>query len=131
MVVWLGKRGRVCQKSSGFKNWQECLWNNILQSATLHHILFLCAFFEEGPAPSSLCATVSRLSVLCRLGSDFNVLLDAELGQGLFDAQGRQPGSSVSIPTLPHNLAHNPQGLERQEDKSKDRELTIQYKLRR
>lgn len=55
--------------------------------------------------------------VLLWLGSDLNVLLNAELGQGLFNAQGRQAGSSICIPALPHDFAHNPQGLERHEVK--------------
>lgn len=43
--------------------------------------------------------------------SDLDVLLHAELRQGLFDAQGRQPGRSVGVPALPHDLPHDAQGL--------------------
>lgn len=112
------------------QNWQECLWSNILQSATLHYILLLCAFFGEGPAPFfsvsyslELGPAHCAFSVLRWLRSDFNVLLNAELGQGLFNAQGGQAGSSISIPTLPHDFAHNPQGLEQQGGKANEMQI--------
>lgn len=74
--------------------------------------LLRCAFVEEAlsdwqPSPPSAAA-------LGRPSSDFNVLLDAELGQGLFDAQRRQAGGSVGVPALPHDFTHHPQSLEGQ-----------------
>ena len=42
---------------------------------------------------------------------DFDVFLDAELGQGLFDAQGCEARRSVSVPALAHDLSHHTQRL--------------------
>lgn len=41
-------------------------------------------------------------------GLHFNSLLLAELGQGLFDAQGRETGGSVGVPAFSHDLGHDP-----------------------
>lgn len=43
--------------------------------------------------------------------SHLDVLLHAELRQGLLDAQGGESGSSVGVPALPHDLPHDAQGL--------------------
>lgn len=45
------------------------------------------------------------------LGSHLDVLLHAELRQGLLDAQGGEPGRSVGVPALPHDLPHHTQRL--------------------
>lgn len=43
--------------------------------------------------------------------SHLDVLLHAELRQGLLDAQGGEPGRSVGVPALPHDLPHHTQRL--------------------
>lgn len=43
--------------------------------------------------------------------SHLDVLLHAELRQGLLDAQGGESGRSVGVPALPHDLPHDAQGL--------------------
>jgi len=43
--------------------------------------------------------------------SGFGVLLDAELRDGLLDAQGGEPRRAVGVPALPHDPAHHPQRL--------------------
>lgn len=45
------------------------------------------------------------------VGSHLDVLLHAELRQGLLDAQGGEPGRSVGVPALPHDLPHHTQRL--------------------
>lgn len=44
--------------------------------------------------------------------------MDGELGEGLFNAQGCEAGSSVCIPTLPHDFAYDSQSLKRAQSKS-------------
>lgn len=75
-------------------------------------LLLRCAFVEEALSLSQ-CFPPS-VAALGRPSSDFYVLLNAELGQGLFDAQCCQAGGSVGIPTLPHDFTHHPQSLEKQ-----------------
>lgn len=43
--------------------------------------------------------------------SHLDVLLHAELRQGLLDAQGGESGCSVGVPALPHDLPHDAQRL--------------------
>lgn len=45
------------------------------------------------------------------VGSHLDVLLHAELRQSLLDAQGGEPGRSVGVPALPHDLPHHTQRL--------------------
>lgn len=45
-------------------------------------------------------------------GSHLDVLLHAELGQGLLDAQRGESGRSVGVPALPHDLPHHTQRLQ-------------------
>lgn len=119
LVVWLGKRGRDCQKSSGSKTGRSVLCDNIVKSATRRQIFELCAFFAEKPRPHFLTvsyslglgAAPSSSSGLRRLTLHFNILLDGELGEGLLDAQGRETGGSVRVPALPHDFADDPQSL--------------------
>lgn len=40
----------------------------------------------------------------------------AELRQGFLDPQGGESGGTVGVPTLPHDLGHHPQGLQRTEE---------------
>lgn len=118
LVVWLGKRGRVCRKSSGFKTGRsvnEVIFYKVRLSTVISDFvrsLQKARLLSQLPT-SRLESRLDEgaLSGLCRPSSHFNVLLNAELGQGLFDAQGRQAGSSVGIPTLTHDFSHNPESL--------------------
>lgn len=120
LVVWLGKRGRVCQKLGGFKTGRS-VYVVIFHKVPLS-VIHYSVHSVEGRAPFShqprleLDLSQCTPSVLCCLISDFNIFLNAELGQGLFDAQRCQAGSSISIPTLSHYFTHDPQGLEQQEE---------------
>lgn len=40
------------------------------------------------------------------VSSDFDVFVHAELRQGFFDAESRESGGAVGIPTLAHDLSH-------------------------
>lgn len=64
------------------------------------------------------CGLVVRLQrASCR--SHLDILLHAELGQGLLDAQGRKSGGSIGVPALPHDFPHHTQGLRGEKNKSK------------
>lgn len=75
--------------------------------------LLRCAFLEKAlpVLQRFLCPPVPALGYP---SSDFNVLLNTELRQGLFDAKCCQACGSIRVPTLPHNFAHHPQSLEKQ-----------------
>lgn len=93
LVVWLGKRGRVCQKPSGFESGRSVygiIFYNVPLSP-LSSVVRSCALkTARHPGVNSLAPGLLQrsFSVLRRRSSDFYVLLDAELGQGLFNAQG-------------------------------------------
>lgn len=79
--------------------------------------LLRCAFLEKALPVLQRFLRPSVRPSAAALGcptSDFNVLLNAELRQGLFDAQCCQAGGSIRVPTLPHDFAHHPQSLEKQ-----------------
>lgn len=100
------------------QKWQECLCNHIIKKVRFSITFSYFVRSSRRPIPRlhSVLRTEGRLfSVVlsCWCSSDFNVLLNAQLGQGLFNAQRCQAGSAVGIPTLPHDFAHDPQGLER------------------
>lgn len=111
LVVWLDKRGRGLSGIMWLPKCQECLRNIVLKSATPRFSYVV----RSSRKPFPFCSISSfRLSIRRSPSSDFNVLLDAELGQGLFDAKCCQAGGSVRVPTLPHDFAHYPQSLEEQ-----------------
>ena len=58
---------------------------------------------------------------------DFDVFLDAELGQGLFDAQGCEARRSVSVPALAHDLSHHTQRLRNKRVKTQSEEGKKKY----
>lgn len=61
--------------------------------------------------------------------SNFDVLLDTQLGQGLLDAQGSEAGGSVGVPTLPHNLPHHTQGLGGWGGREREKKRKIKYSV--
>lgn len=53
---------------------------------------------------------------VCELCLHLDSLLLAELRQRLLDPERGEPGSTVGVPTLPHNLSHDPQSLHTRRD---------------
>lgn len=75
------------------------------------HFLTVSYSLDLGPVPFSF-------SGFCLLTLHFYVLLNGELGEGLFNAQGCEAGGSVCIPTLPHDFAYDSQSLKQAQSKS-------------
>lgn len=83
LVVWLDKRGRGLSGIMWLPKCQECLRDIVLKSATPRFSYVVRSwrkpflFWRRCPP---------WVAALGRASSDFKVLLNAELGQGLFDA---------------------------------------------